>query len=191
MNKETVRNAVEESLSSLGVLYFVEEESGAVVVPLPVENEDDRILIVFDIFDDYFILLGIIPAEVDPEDEDEMIRFVNMANADLLYGRFVYDDEEADVQYRLAYLGSKKRISRELVREYFKAAYSTIICYRDGILDVCYGASAEDAYYGLKLDDEEPDLAENQPRVPEAGTKKQESKILRPFEKSSHDYRRD
>ena len=183
MNKETVRNAVEESLTSLGALYFVEEESGAVVVPLPVENDNERILIVFDIFEDYFILLGIIPAEVDPEDEDEMIRFVNMINADLLYGRFVYDEEESDVQYRLAYLGSRKRISRELVKEYFKAAYSTMICYRDGILDVCYGASAEEAYYGLELDDEEKDLAENKVRTPETGTRQQESKILRPFEK--------
>ena len=183
MNKETVRNAVEESLTSLGALYFVEEESGAVVVPLPVENDNDRILIVFDIFEDYFILLGIIPAEVDPEDEDEMIRFVNMINADLLYGRFVYDEEESDVQYRLAYLGSRKRISRELVKEYFKAAYSTMICYRDGILDVCYGASAEEAYYGLGLEDEETDLAETKVRTPETETKKQNSKILRPFEK--------
>ena len=102
MSKDVVREAVKEALDSMSVEYYVEEESGAVVVPVISEKLENNLLIVFDIFEDYFMLLGIIPIQVDPEDEDEMIRFVNMVNQDIRYGRFVYDEEEMDVQYRIS-----------------------------------------------------------------------------------------
>ena len=187
MSKEVVREAVREALDSMSVEYYVEEESGAVVVPVISEKLENNLLIVFDIFEDYFMLLGIIPIQVDPEDEDEMIRFVNMVNQDIRYGRFVYDEEEMDVQYRFAYLGSRKRISRETIRAYFGTACGTVMCYAEGVLNIWQGMSAEDAYMELGLDDDEDGDGETED-VPSRAVKEKHgageggSKILRPFD---------
>lgn len=131
-----------------GIKFQEIRSSNTIMLDMDVDARLKRITILLKSKRNGLLVYGIFPLKSDAESEDQLIRYLTLANRGLLDGCFDYDHEEGEIRYK-CWLPVYAELSEEAVVSEIMTCKDMLLRYGDGLANVLLAKANPDEEIAL------------------------------------------